>query len=48
MPVVYWIEQECASSSLRGISGSETASRAHIVDSFLSLRLRVTSYFGAT
>ena len=39
------LEQGRANSALRGICGSETVSRAHVVDSFLSLWLRVTMLF---
>ena len=36
---------EVTNSAIRGICVSETVSRAHVVDSFLSLLLRVTILF---
>ena len=39
------LNQGWANSALSGIFGSETVSLAHVVDSFLSLLLRVTILF---
>ena len=39
------LDQRWANSALRGICVSETVSRVHVVDSFLSLLLRVTILF---
>ena len=41
----YTLVHGWANSALRGICVSETVSRAHVVDSFLSLLLRVTILF---